>query len=105
MQTLQSIAFVLLVYILLVRWIGNLLKDVETVETVEKRKEMWCQMDAFLTPEQQETFDERKAIMIVDGYVPEDEADALALICVLDQMPLLLLENNENNGQLQLELF
>ena len=55
-------------------------------------------MASLLTPEQTDAFDERKAIMIVDGDIPEDEADAMALISVLDQFPL------ENNGQMELDL-
>jgi hypothetical protein len=46
-----------------------------------------------LTPEQQDAFDERKAIMIVDGHVREEEVDALALLSVLDILPLQEEEN------------
>lgn len=52
-----------------------------------------------LTPEQQDLFNERKAIMIVDGKVREEEADALALIDVLDTLPF-----QEDKEQLALEL-
>jgi len=51
-----------------------------------------------LTELQQELFEERIAIMIYDGGVPEDEADALALSCVLDELPY------EDNGQMELEI-
>ena len=51
-------------------------------------------MLTLLTPEQQDAFDERKAIMIVDGHVREEEVDALALLSVLDEFPLK--EDNDN---------
>jgi hypothetical protein len=53
-----------------------------------------------LTEEQQDAFDERKAIMIVDGKIPEHEVDALALIDILEQYPL---EPEDGQSLLNLE--
>ena len=51
-----------------------------------------------LTEIQTEAFDERKAIMIEHGGVPEAEADAYALLDILNHFPL------EDNGQIELDL-
>lgn len=48
-------------------------------------------------------YDERKAILIEDGNVSEEDADSLSLIATLDTFPSIMLLHKINKSFSQLE--